>query len=111
MNLGDEPPGGETLNFEVIGMLVGNFFWGLLLGLFGGKLLPFSKNFPEDPKNTKIRILYPKKYNEHTYLFSTENPPQGVNLLMTLDPESDDVPQITDVSYKTLTEHVTGHFR
>ena len=27
------------------------------------------------------------------------------------DPESDGVPQITDVSYKTLTEHVTGHFR
>ena len=30
---------------------------------------------------------------------------------MTLDPETDGVPQIADVSYKTLTEHVTGHFR
>ena len=28
--------------------------------MFWGKWLPFSKNFPEDPKNTKIRILYPK---------------------------------------------------
>ena len=27
------------------------------------------------------------------------------------DPESDGVPQITDVSCKTLTEHVTEHFR
>ena len=27
------------------------------------------------------------------------------------DPEPDGVPQITYVSYKTLTEHVTGHFR
>ena len=27
------------------------------------------------------------------------------------DPESDGVPQIIDVSYKTLTEHVTGHFK
>ena len=26
-------------------------------------------------------------------------------------PESDGVPQTTDVSCKTLTEHVTGHFR
>ena len=34
-----------------------------------------------------------------------------MNLDDSLDPESDDVPQITGVSYKTLTEHVTGHFR
>ena len=27
------------------------------------------------------------------------------------DPESDGVSQITDVSYETLTEYVTGHFR
>ena len=26
-------------------------------------------------------------------------------------PEPDGVPQITDVSYKTLTEHIIGHFR
>ena len=30
MNLGGEPPGGETLNVEVIGMLVGIFFEGCL---------------------------------------------------------------------------------
>ena len=27
------------------------------------------------------------------------------------DPETDGVLQITDVSYKTFTEHATGHFR
>ena len=31
-------------------------------------------------------------------------------LRMTNDSDSDGVLQITDVSYKTLTEHVTGHF-
>ena len=37
----------------------------------------------------------------------------GVNLLMTLLIQSQmtGVPQITDLSYETLTEHVTGHFR
>ena len=34
------------------------------LGLFWATWIPFSKNFPEDPKNTKIIILYPKKYDE-----------------------------------------------
>ena len=29
-----------------------------------------AQNFPEDPKNTRIRILYPKKYDEHTYHFA-----------------------------------------
>ena len=29
-----------------------------------------AQNFLEDPKNTKIRILYPKKYNKHTYHFT-----------------------------------------
>ena len=40
-----------------------------------GKWLPFSKNFPKDPKNNKIRILYPKRYDEHTYYFTLEVPP------------------------------------
>ena len=35
------------------------------------------QNFPEDPKNTKIRILYPKKYDEHTYHFTIEVSPRG----------------------------------
>ena len=26
-----------------------------------------AQNFLEDPKNTRIRILYPKKDDEHTY--------------------------------------------
>ena len=33
-----------------------------------------ARNFPEDPKNTKIRILYSKKYDEHTYQFTMEVP-------------------------------------
>ena len=28
-----------------------------------------AQNFPEDPKNKWIRILYSKKYDEHTYYF------------------------------------------
>ena len=36
-----------------------------------------AQNFPEDPKNTRIRILYPKKYNEHTYHFAMEMLPRG----------------------------------
>ena len=36
-----------------------------------------AQNFPEDPKNTKIRILYPKKYDEHTYHFTMGVPPGG----------------------------------
>ena len=35
----------------------------------------FPKNFLEDPKKNKIRILYPKKYDEHTYHFTMEVPP------------------------------------
>ena len=31
-----------------------------------------AQNFLEDPKNTRFRILYPKKYDEHTYLFAME---------------------------------------
>ena len=46
-----------------------------VLGLFWEKLLQFSKYFLEDPKNTKIRILYPKKYDEHTYHFTMKVPP------------------------------------
>ena len=34
-----------------------------------------AENFPEDPKNTRIRILYSKKYDEHTYHFGMEVPP------------------------------------
>ena len=40
-----------------------------------------AQNFPEDPKNTRIRILYPKKYEEHTYHFAMKIPPEGQNLL------------------------------
>ena len=32
-----------------------------------------AQNFPENPKNT--RILYPEKYDEHTYDFAMEVPP------------------------------------
>ena len=32
------------------------------------------ENFSEDPKNAKI-MLYPKKYDEHTYHFTPEVPP------------------------------------
>ena len=49
------------------------FLW--LFG--GGEWLPFSKNFPEDPKITKIRILYPKKHDARTYHFTMEVTPQG----------------------------------
>ena len=31
-----------------------------------------AQNFAEDPKNTRIRILYPKKYDEHTYHIAME---------------------------------------
>ena len=31
-----------------------------------------AQNFPEDSKNT--RILYPEKYDEHTYDFAMEVP-------------------------------------
>ena len=31
-----------------------------------------ARNYREDPKNTKIRLLYPKKYDEHTYHFNME---------------------------------------
>ena len=34
-----------------------------------------AQNFPEDPKNTRIRVLYPKKYDEHSYHFAMEMPP------------------------------------
>ena len=85
-----------TLNVEVIGMLVGNFLENpkkypdfdfnplkntqiaILRAVLGELAWPFSKNFPEDPKNTKIRILYPKKYDEHTYHFTMEVTSQGV---------------------------------
>ena len=40
-----------------------------------GKWLQFSKTFPKDPKKKKIRILYLKKYDEHTYHFTMEVPP------------------------------------
>ena len=33
-----------------------------------------AQNFPEDPKNTRIRILYPKKDDEHTYHFAMKVP-------------------------------------
>ena len=33
-----------------------------------------AQNFPEDPKNTRIRILCPKKDNAHTYHFAMELP-------------------------------------
>ena len=36
-----------------------------------------AQNFPEDPKNTRIRILYPKKYDEHTYRLPIEVPRGG----------------------------------
>ena len=32
----------------------------------------FPKVFQKILKNTKIRILYPKKYDEHTYHFTME---------------------------------------
>ena len=32
-----------------------------------------AQNFPESPKNT--RMLYPEKYDEHTYDFAMEVPP------------------------------------
>ena len=50
-------------------------FEGCFEGFFWEKWLPFSKNFPETLKNTKIRILDPKKYDEHTYHFTMEVPP------------------------------------
>ena len=70
------PGVGGTLNVEVIGMLVGNFFWRTLKypdfdfkplkipklqlgGLFWGKWLPFSKNFPKDPKNYQNQNFIP----------------------------------------------------
>ena len=37
-----------------------------------------AQNFPEDPKNTRIKILYHKKYDEHT--FDMEVPPEGPKL-------------------------------
>ena len=33
------------------------------------------KTFQKTLKNTRIRILYPKKYDEHTYHFAMEVPP------------------------------------
>ena len=51
-------------------------FLGPFLGLFWVKWLQFSKHFPEYPKNTKIRILYPKKYDEHTYHITMKVPPR-----------------------------------
>ena len=33
-----------------------------------------AQNFSEDPKNTRIRILYPKKDDEHTYHFVMKVP-------------------------------------
>ena len=33
-----------------------------------------AQNFPEDPKNTRNRILYPKKDDEHTCHFAMEVP-------------------------------------
>ena len=40
-----------------------------------GKIPLIFLNFPGDPKNIKIRILYPKKYDEPTYHFTMEVPP------------------------------------
>ena len=37
----------------------------------------FPQIFQKILKNTKIRILYPKKYYEHTYHFTLEVPPGG----------------------------------
>ena len=50
-----------------------------------GKMASNFQTFPEDPKNTKIRILYPKKYDEHTYHFTMEvtpPPPPGFNCIV-----------------------------
>ena len=93
----DDPRGGDTLNEEVIGMLVGIFLenpkkyedfdfkavkntqiaiFRAVLGAVLGKMASiFQKLFQKSLKNTKIRILYPKKYDEHICHFTMEVPP------------------------------------
>ena len=38
-----------------------------------------AQTFPGDPKNTRIRILYPKNTTSITYHFAMEVPPGGQN--------------------------------
>ena len=39
------------------------------------KIPEFSQNFPGDPKNTRIKILYPKNTTSITYHLAMEVPP------------------------------------
>ena len=46
-----------------------------------GKMASIFQEFSRrPPKKTKIRILYPKKYDEHTYHFTMEVPPGSSTL-------------------------------
>ena len=45
--------------------------------------LHFPKIFQKTPQNTKITLLYPKKYDKHTYHFTMDGsapPPRGLYL-------------------------------
>ena len=44
--------------------------------------------FQKTLENTKIRILYPKKYDEHTYHFTIPPPPPGRKHLRRCDQHS-----------------------
>ena len=39
-----------------------------------------AQNFPGDPKNTRIRILYPKNTTSITYHFAMQVPPPGAKI-------------------------------
>ena len=47
----------------------------ILRAVLGKIRLQSPKIFQKTLKNTKITILYPKKYDEHTYHFTMEVPP------------------------------------
>ena len=67
---------GDPEKYKFYWKLSGNF--SFLLDMENDQTLKHpnfisAQNFPENPKNT--RILYPEKYNEHTYDFAIEVPP------------------------------------
>ena len=63
----------ETDRFVRSKLFDSNFnFEGCFEGYFGENGFYFPKIFQKTLKNTKIRILYPKKYDEHAYNFTME---------------------------------------
>ena len=51
----------------------------ILRAVLGKNGLHFPKIFQKTLKNTKIRILYPKKYDEHIYHLTMEVPSRVLN--------------------------------